>query len=204
MVKYLKDLAETLMELKTVYFENPGRENTEEVLRIARQRAEELGIKTILVPSITGETAVKAVAVFKGMRVIAVSHSAGYASPDTQEFTEENMRIVESKGGILLTTAHAFAGISRAVRFKFNTYVIGEIIAGTLRIFGQGTKVACEIAMMAADSGLVRTDEDIISIGGTGVGSSGGGVDTAIVLRPVNSQNFFDLKVKEILCKPRF
>jgi hypothetical protein len=24
------------------------------------------------------------------------------------------------------------------------------------------------------------------------------------VLRPVNSNDFFDLKVKEILCKPRF
>ncbi len=35
------------MELKATYFENPGKENTEEVLRIVRQRAEELGIKTI-------------------------------------------------------------------------------------------------------------------------------------------------------------
>ena len=50
---------------------------------------------------------------------------------------------------------------------------------------------------MAADAGLVRTDEDIIVIGGTGQGA-----DTAVVLRPVNSEDFFDLKVKEILCKP--
>ena len=60
-------------------------------------------------------------------------------------------------------------------------------------------KVACEIAMMAADSGLVRTDEDIIAIAGTSRGA-----DTAVVLRPVNSHNFFDLKIKEILCKPHF
>jgi len=59
-------------------------------------------------------------------------------------------------------------------------------------------KVACEIALMAADAGLVRTDEDVISIAGTGRGA-----DTAVVLRPVNTRNFFDLKVKEILCKPR-
>ena len=39
------------MESKTTYFENTGIENTEEVLRIARQRAEELGIKNILVAS---------------------------------------------------------------------------------------------------------------------------------------------------------
>ncbi|MBA7630041.1 hypothetical protein ES703_37549 [subsurface metagenome] len=45
------------MELKTVYFENPGRENTEAVLRIVKQRAEELGINTILVASTKGNTA---------------------------------------------------------------------------------------------------------------------------------------------------
>ena len=186
------------MESKTVYFENPGRENTEKVLRVARQRAEELGIKTIVVASTTGDTAVKAVEIFKDTRVIAVSHAAGFASPNTTEFTEENRRIVDSKGGIVLTTSHAFGGISRAIRRKFNTYVIGEIIAGTLRIFGQGTKVVCEIAMMAADSGQVGTDEDVISIAGTGRGA-----DTAVVLQPVNSSHFFELKIKEILCKPR-
>jgi hypothetical protein len=68
-----------------------------------------------------------------------------------------------------------------------------------LRVFGQGTKVVCEIALMAADAGLVRTDEDVVVIGGTGRGA-----DTVVVLRPVNSTDFFDLKVKEILCKPHF
>ena len=85
------------------------------------------------------------------------------------------------------------------MRKKFETYEIGEIIAYTLRTFGQGMKVVCEIAIMAADSGLVRTDEDVISVAG-----SGRGADTAVVLQPVNSQDFFDLKVKEILCKPHF
>ena len=187
------------MEAKTVYFENPGSENTEEVLRIARQRAEELGIKTILVASTKGDAAVKAMEALKGFRVIAVSHSTGFAGHDTQEFTEENRRIVESKGGIILTTTHAFAGVSRAMQKKFNTVVIGDIIANSLRILGEGMKVTCEIAMMAADSGLVRTEEDVIAIAGTDHGA-----DTAIVLKPVYTQGFFDLRVREILCKPRF
>jgi hypothetical protein len=59
-------------------------------------------------------------------------------------------------------------------------------------------KVVCEVSTMAADAGLVRTDEDVIVIAGTGRGA-----DTAVVIRPVNSQDFFDMKVKEILCKPR-
>lgn len=187
------------MESKTVYFETPGRDNTEAVLGIARQRAEERGIKTILVASTRGDTAVRAMEVFKGLKVIAVTHATGFRTPDTQEFTDENRQIVESKGGIILTTTHAFAGVSRAMRNKFNTYVIGDIIANALRVFGEGMKVVCEITLMAADGGLVRTDEDVIAIAGTSRGA-----DTAIVLRPVNTRNFFDLRVKEILCKPRF
>ena len=187
------------MESKTVYFDKPGSENTEEVLRIARQRAEELGIKTVAVASTKGDTAVKALKAFKGLKVVCVTHGTGFREPDSQEFTEENRKTVESQGGIVFTTTHTFAGISRAVRNKFNTYIIGDIIASTLRIFGDGMKVACEIVMMAADAGLVRTDEEIIAIGGTGRGA-----DTAVVLNPVNSQKFFDLRVKEVLCKPRF
>ena len=187
------------MESKTVYFDKPGRENTEEVFRIARERAEELDIKTVVVASTKGDTAVRAAALFKGFRVICVTHSTGFREPDSQQFTEENRKIVESQGGIVLTTTHAFAGVSRAVRNKFNTYIIGDIVASCLRIFGDGMKVVCEIVMMAADGGLVRTDEEVVAIAGTGRGA-----DTAVVLTPVNSQNFFDLRVKEVLCKPRF
>ena len=54
------------MELETTYFENPGKANTEEVLRIVRQRANELGIKTIVVASTVGGTAVKAMDALPG------------------------------------------------------------------------------------------------------------------------------------------
>jgi hypothetical protein len=187
------------MEQKIIYFHEAGSQNTDEVLRLAKLRAKELGIKSILVASTSGDTAVKAVVAFKGMRVIAVSHFTGMRGPNTQEFTEENRQKVLSKGGAVLTTAHAFTGLGGAMRKKFNMYLLGDEVASTLRIFGQGTKVACEIALMAADAGLVRTDEDVISIGGTHSGA-----DTALVLQPVNSIDFFDLKIKEILCKPHF
>jgi len=187
------------MELKTVYFKNPGSENTDEVLRITRQRTDELGIKNILVASTTGDTAVRAMDAFRGLRIIVVTHVTGFSAPDVQEFTEENRQTVESKGGIIVTAAHAFAGISRAIGNKYGAPGPGYIISDTLRTFGHGMKVAFEIAVMAADAGVVRTDEDVVSIGGTGRGA-----DTAIVLAPVYTHNFFDLKVKEILCKPYF
>jgi hypothetical protein len=64
-------------------------------------------------------------------------------------------------------------------------------------MFGQGTKVAIEIALMAADAGLIRTDEDVIAIGGTKDGA-----DTALVIRPATSAHCLDLKIREIICKP--
>ena len=187
------------MEEKIVYFDKPGPGNTEEVLRIALKRAQELGIKTVVVATNEGNTAVRAAEVLKGIKVVAVTHAAGWKAPNTQELTEENRRKIMVGGGAILTTTHLFRGVSGAMLKQFNTHEIGVIIANTLRLMGQGMKVVIEITVMAADAGLVRTDEDIIAIGG-----SGRGADTAVVLRPVNSNDFFDLKVKEILCKPRF
>jgi len=188
-----------ITEGKIVYFQAPGPENTQDVFRIAKARAEQLGIKNILVASTTGDTGAKATEFFKGTRVIVVSHFTGFRGPNTQELHEENRQNVERNGGVILTAPHAFSGLSRAMRKKFNMYLFEEVVANTLRIFGQGMKVACEITLMAADAGLVRTDEDVIAMGGTGKG-----VDTAVVLSPINSQDFFDLRVKEILCKPHF
>lgn len=183
----------------TVCFASPGKENTPEVLRIVKERAEQLGIKKILVSSTTGVTALAAVEALKGLQVIIVTHETGLGEPNMNEFPEDIRRQIQEKGGTVITVTHAFGGLSMAMRKKFNTHVIGDIIANTLRIFGQGMKVACEIILMAADAGVVRTDEQVISMGGTN-----SGVDTAIVCKPVNAQRFFDLRIQEILCKPHF
>ncbi len=180
-----------------VYFKERGVKNTEHVLTLVKKRAEQLGIKSLVVATTRGETGVKVAEKFRGYTVIAVTHSTGFRGPDTQELTQENRERIINAGGKVLTTTHAFGGVGRAIRRKFDTYQSDEIIANTLRIFGEGTKVAVEIALMAADSGLVSIQEDIISIGG-----SGRGADTALVLSPSNVQNFFDVKVREVICKP--
>lgn len=187
------------MELKTVYFDKPGKDNTDETLQIAKARAQELGIKTVVVATTVGDTAAKAVDVFKGMKVVVVTHLTGMKEPNFQELTDENRKKIEKGKGIILTTNHAFTGIGGAMRKKFSMHLLGDVIASTLRIFGQGTKVCCEITLMAADAGLIRTDEEVVVIGG-----SGRGADTAIVLNPVNTSDFFDLKIRETLCKPHF
>jgi hypothetical protein len=183
---------------KTVYFENPGSQNTEETLKLAKKRAEELGIKNIVVASTTGETGAKASEVFKGYNLTVVSHVTGFKKPDTKEFLPKHRNTIQNNGAKTLTTAHAFGTLGRAVNKKFGTIQVDGIISSVLRLFGQGVKVACENTCMATDAGLIRTDEEVIAVGGTA-----GGADTAVVLMPSNTHAFFDLKIKEIVCKPR-
>lgn len=187
-----------MTKIQSVLFSNPGSENTEATLSIAKKRAEELGIDTLVVASTSGETGVRAVQAFSNHKVVIVTHTTGLQAPDVQELTSQNKAEILEKGGAILTATHALGGVGRAVRRKFNTYQVDEIIAQTLRVFGQGTKVACEIALMAADAGLIRTDQEVISIGGTGKGA-----DTALVIKPAHTHDFFDLGVREVLCKPR-
>ncbi len=186
------------VETTAVYFRRPGRDNTQETLRLAHQRAEELGIKTVLVATSRGDTGLQAVEAFTGFKVVLVSAATGHREANAQDLPAETRALLQAKGATVLTTTHAFAGVNRAIRRRFNTYQISEIMAWTLRIFGHGTKVCCEIALMAADAGLVRTDEDVIAVAGTGKGA-----DTALVLQPAHAQDFFELKVREIICKPR-
>ncbi|HQA82894.1 MAG TPA: pyruvate kinase alpha/beta domain-containing protein [Syntrophales bacterium] len=185
-------------ERQVTYFPNAGPVNTRAVLQAAAKRFRTGGIRHVLIATCSGRTVLEALEIFPpGTPIIAVTHVAGFAAPNTQELTEENHRVLTERGVPIFTGQHAFGGVGRAVRNKLNTYQVDEIMAYTLRTFGQGTKVAIEIALMTADAGLVRTDEEVIAIGGTAEGC-----DTALVLQPANSYRFFDLKVREVICKP--
>jgi hypothetical protein len=63
------------------------------------------------------------------------------------------------------------------------------------RRFGQGTKVAVQVVVLAVQAGLVDEGETVIGIGG-----SGQGADTALVIQA--SWGYADVHVSEILCKP--
>jgi hypothetical protein len=116
---------------------------------------------------------------------------------NVQELSDSNRKKLEAAGVTVFTGQHAFGGVGRGVRRKLATYQVDEIMAFTLRLFGQGVKVAIEISLMAADAGLIRTDEDVITVGGTAEGA-----DAALVLKPANSSKIFDMKVRQVICKP--
>jgi uncharacterized protein len=179
-------------------FDKPGSSNTGATLEMVRLRADQTGIFKIIIPTYSGKTALAAAGIIHPSRIIAVSGVWGAEKPNEQSMKDAIRKKLLDMGVRVVTATHVFGGVGRAVRRKLGAYQVDEIIAYTLRIFGQGTKVALEAALMAADAGCVRTDEDVISTGGTA-----SGIDTALVLQPANANSFLDMKIREVICKPR-
>jgi hypothetical protein len=186
------------VEHKTLYFTSHRKANTKALLEFVKKHAEAQGVNHIVVASTTGETGVKASKVFKGFTVVVVTHHAGFTEPDAQELTEENRLKILGNGAHILTATHALSSVERAIRKEFGTMQPLELIAHTLRRLGEGTKVCVEITLMAADAGLIPMHRDIIAIAG-----SSRGADTALLIKPANASRFFDLKIREIIAKPR-
>lgn len=177
-------------------WEKKGRQNTASTVRAALEKAQQLGIRHLVVASNSGETAEKFLD--EGFEVVCVSQHTGAGAPGENKMAPEKRRELQEKGVQVLTTTHLLAGVDRTLRLQFGGVYPAEIIAAALRILGQGVKVCVEIATMALDAGLVPYGEEIISIGG-----SGRGADTACVIVPAHSNDFFKTVVKEIICMPR-
>ncbi|MHA2499399.1 MAG: pyruvate kinase alpha/beta domain-containing protein [Candidatus Hodarchaeales archaeon] len=188
--------------METLYLPSSGPQHTETVLERSLQYAQEAEITTMILASTTGATAKKMLEYldrYPDLTLIVVTHHWGFTTPDSWEF-DENLaaEIRQHPNCQLLTAAHALSGVERSFRLEFKTMLPIEMIALTLRrIFGDGTKVALEMALMAADGGLVDTKTDVLCIAGTGRGA-----DTAWRVRPSTSNRFFDVRMKEIIVKP--
>jgi hypothetical protein len=192
------ELIMNAIERKTLYFLKEGEANTDALLKFVKAYAEASGVNHIVVASTSGETGVKASEVFKGFNVVVVTHHAGFAEPGVHELAEKNRLKILKNGAQVLTATHALSSVERAIRKEFGTIQPLELIAYTLRRFGQGTKVCVEVTLMAADAELIPIDRDIIAIAG-----SSQGADTALLIKPANASRFFDLKIKEIIAKPK-
>jgi uncharacterized protein len=180
-----------------VYFNKKGKVNTIKTLAASKKRALELGIKQILVATNHGYTAKEAIKVFKGtgIEVIAVTICEGLKEfgwvitpTERQELEKTGVRVLTSLHGLTDGVVESFLGKSSPL----------SMIASTFYCFSQGMKVSVEIAIMAAEAGFVPVDKEVISIAGTNDGA-----DTAIVLVPEYAGKFKDLRVREIICKPR-
>lgn len=179
-----------------MYFKEKGTENTLKTVELAIDAAIEKNIKHIVVASNSGSTA----QLFKndqGINIVCVTHVNGMVKNGENEMPEETRTHLINSGFKVLTTTHVLSGAERGISRNFGGVNPVEIIAHSLRMLGQGTKVGVEVSVMALDAGLIPFGEKIIAIGG-----SGRGADTALVITPAHASRIFETYIHEFICKP--
>ena len=179
------------------YFDAEGKANTGKTLAIARERALESGIRQVVLASSHGYTAKEAARIFAGtgIEIIAVTISEGFKDLGWSMKPDERTELEQAGVRVLTSQLSLGGGVEEAFDGGSSPQ---SIIANTLYCFSQGMKVAVEITLMAAEAGYVTTEKEIIALAG-----SSEGADTAIVLVPEYAKKIKDLRVREILCKPR-
>ena len=94
-----------MMEMREIiYFERPGRENTDAVVRAVKRRVKDLGIKYVIVASDSGETALKFLEALKEMNVtlISVAEHASYVGGDKTSIKPEIRKELEEDYEMLI------------------------------------------------------------------------------------------------------
>jgi hypothetical protein len=162
------------MQRTIEYFEERGRANTERTLELACQYARQAGIKSVVMASTRGYTAGKALEICSGLNLIAVGIGR-------DRFPEDEIARFERVGSVIF---------SREIESDYPADM-----QTAFRRFGQGTKVAVQVVVLATQAGLVDEGETVIGIGG-----SSRGADTALVIQA--SWGYPDVHISEILCKP--
>lgn len=183
-----------------VVFEKTGKDNSENAVKIALQKAMDLGTD-IVVASGSGYTAQMVLdygkkSGFEG-KVVVVRSVSKAALEGGNKMTPEVRKELIRQGAAIVSAGHALSAGERGLSSKFHGIYPLEIMAAALRTFGQGVKVCFECSVMALDADEVRFNQPIVALGG-----SSQGADTAVVITPSYSATILDTKIHEILCKP--
>lgn len=181
------------------YFEEPGKANTGRCVEITASLVDE-GYRHVVVATTAGDTGVAMARKLHGRNVnlVVVTHSSGFKEPNHFELQPENREEIIKLGGKIYTTTILTHSIETAFTQKFGGLYPTTIVAQSLRRFGEGTKVCCEIVMEACDGGLIPEFEEVVAVAGTGRGA-----DTVCIIKSAASKRFLELKVLEIRAKPR-
>jgi len=181
------------MEEKIVYFEKPGKENTEEVIKLVLERARSRNIKRIVLASTRGYTAKSFLDAVEGIDIhlVVVPWQFNFKKEGENPFPEALVKELKEKkhtvhfGTMLFHTSELY-GTN-----------IPMSLANILRVCGQGMKVCVEIIMMACDGGCIKSGEKVLVVTGTHRGA-----DFAAVATAASSTNVNALRINEIICKP--
>ncbi len=163
------------MNRSIFYFNQPGMENTDDIVEIVYKRLKEGDIKSVVVASSSGVTGLKfAKKMAKETNLVIVSSHPGYSAPGVWNFDLNILKELESMGCKVVKQSHILSGLERSISNKFSGASHTEVLAEALRcLLGVGMKVAIECAIMAADSGAIPI-EKTIAVGGTA--REGGGL----------------------------
>jgi hypothetical protein len=171
---------------KIVLFNEPGPKNTESVIEAVDEKIDETGIKTIVVASTSGKTAIQFAKTLKA-KVELIAVSAKIIPPENiEELKNLGVKICDFKD------------------YRPLHEVGKDLVRSTFYTLGQGISVCAEIVLIAVDKGIIPAGEDVIAVGGTG-----GGSDSAAVIRATSTVDMLGpdiskrLEIREIFALPK-
>ncbi len=184
--------------MKTI--EKAGPEHTQEILTLAMEKAEKY--KTAFVLASSSGRCAKMAAELKvstgfSQNIVVVTTAATAASHGINRLDDALRSALQQQGLLFVTAAHALSAAERAFSSRHHGISPLEIMAETLRTFGQGTKVCFECSVMALDAGVIPYSVPIVAAAG-----SGGGLDTAMLITPSYSSTILDTQIHEFFIKP--
>lgn len=183
-----------------VLFEKMGKVNTLAALRIAVEKAIEMDTD-IVIASATGESALELIEMAAGMdfngKIVVVRTASTADSKGANDMSKECKAKIEELGARVVTAAHALSAGERGISSTYKGQYPLELMADTLRMFGQGTKVCVECSVMALDADEIEFNKPIVAAAGTDCG-----IDTAVVITPSYASTILRTAIHEMLCKP--
>jgi len=194
-----EEISPKYYEKKTVFFKKAGKKNTLKVLELAKERALELNIRDVVLPTTTGKSALDAIEYFgNDFNVVVIPCMYGRFKPGENTLNPQYEKKLREIGVPLIFAPYFFSGVDRAIFRKWGGMSSTLIVRQTLKLFGEGVKVCVEVSIVGADAGVIPIDREVIALGGTIRG-----FDTAMVIHPTHSLSFFDIGLREIICMPR-
>jgi len=222
------------MTKRTVeYFERPGPFNTEKVVRLCRQRAIDLGIRFVVVASLTGNCAVKVAKAFKDLSVNVVSirylpggawtvkeepYGAYEAIPELKKMRQEWIKKGLERVPIEYSKENLEELAKLGVKIVGGTPTLWNVDRSLMKKYGgtsaqeiinETLRFVCPGFRVCVEVALMAADNGAIPTNEEVIVMAGTerGLDTAVVMKPSYSVNMFDLyegmEIREIICKPR-
>jgi len=215
------------------YFERPGLFNTEKVIELCKKRATDLGIRFVVVASLTGDSTVKVAKAFKdlGVTIISVRFLPGgawrvkeepcgayEAIPELRKMRQEWIKKGLERVPIEYSKKNTDELTKLGVKIVGGTPTLWNVDRSLMAKFGgtsaqeiinETLRLVCPGFRVCVEVALMATDNGAIPTNEEAIVMAGTerGLDTAVVVKPSYSVKMFDLyegmEIREIICKPR-